>query len=51
MSASLYLLPVGGAFVAWAWLEETPSPLGLVGGALAVAGVALTTVPTRTTAT
>lgn len=46
-SASLYLLPVGGALTAWAWLNETPGTLGLVGGALAVTGVVLTTMRSR----
>lgn len=37
----LYVSPVLAIFVAWVWLAEVPGPLSLIGGAIAVAGVAL----------
>jgi drug/metabolite transporter (DMT)-like permease len=38
----LYAVPVVAIAVAWAWLGEVPGVLSLVGGAVALAGVAVT---------
>jgi drug/metabolite transporter (DMT)-like permease len=40
-TSALYLVPVVALILAWAWLGERPSPLAVVGGALAVLGVVL----------
>jgi drug/metabolite transporter (DMT)-like permease len=40
-TASLYLVPAVAVVTAFVWLGETPSPLELVGGAVALAGVVL----------
>ena len=37
----LYLVPVAGVAVAWAWLGEAPQLLTLLGGAVTIAGVTL----------
>lgn len=42
-SRFLYLVPVLGVFVAWAWVGEAPQPLMVVGGMVTTAGVALST--------
>ncbi len=38
----LYLVPPTVILMAWIWLREPPAPLALVGGPLALAGVAIT---------
>jgi drug/metabolite transporter (DMT)-like permease len=40
-AATLYSVPVVAFTVAWVWLGETPTAITLVGGAIALAGVAL----------
>ncbi len=40
-TSALYLVPVVALILAWIWLGERPSPLAVVGGALAVLGVIL----------
>jgi drug/metabolite transporter (DMT)-like permease len=40
-TSALYLVPVVALVLAWIWLGERPSPLAVVGGALAVLGVVL----------
>jgi drug/metabolite transporter (DMT)-like permease len=40
-AATLYSVPVVAFTVAWLWLGEEPAPMALVGGAIALAGVAL----------
>jgi len=42
LGATTYVVPVLTVIIAWPMLGETPPPLALVGGALALAGVALT---------
>jgi drug/metabolite transporter (DMT)-like permease len=41
LSAFLYLSPVLAIMIAFVWIAEVPSVVSLVGGAIAVAGVAL----------
>lgn len=41
ISSFLYLMPLVSVALAWAWLNEVPTLLSLVGGVLALAGVAL----------
>jgi drug/metabolite transporter (DMT)-like permease len=45
LSASLYAVPVVAILVALLWLGELPSLASVVGGAIALAGVAITTRP------
>jgi drug/metabolite transporter (DMT)-like permease len=42
-AATLYSVPVVAFTVAWVWLGEEPAPMALVGGAIALLGVALVT--------
>ncbi|HEX7964828.1 MAG TPA: DMT family transporter [Gammaproteobacteria bacterium] len=45
VSNFLYLLPVSGCAIAWLWLGELPSWPAVMGGVIALAGVALATAP------
>ena len=47
VSSSLYLVPVLTFPIAWIWLDETPSALSFVGGAIALAGVLLVQLKAR----
>jgi drug/metabolite transporter (DMT)-like permease len=47
-ASTLYAVPAVAAVVAWAWLGEAPAPLAVAGGAVALAGVALTARAQRT---
>ena len=42
-AATLYAVPVVAFTVAWIWLGETPTAMTVLGGAIALAGVALVT--------
>jgi drug/metabolite transporter (DMT)-like permease len=46
-ASSLYAVPVVAIAVAWIWLGEVPTPVSLLGGAIALAGVAVTNSTTR----
>jgi drug/metabolite transporter (DMT)-like permease len=41
VSAFLYLQPANAAIIAWFWLGEVPSVAVVVGGVMAIAGVAV----------
>jgi drug/metabolite transporter (DMT)-like permease len=46
-ASTLYAVPVVAGAVAWLWLGETPARLAVAGGAVALAGVALTAAARR----
>ena len=46
-AATLYAVPVVAFTVAWIWLGETPTAITVIGGAIALAGVALVTFGAR----
>lgn len=41
LAPTLYLIPPLATLVAWVWLGEVPAPLAIVGGLVALAGVAV----------
>lgn len=41
LSPMLYLEPVFAILIAWLWLNELPSTLSMIGGAIAVSSVAV----------
>lgn len=47
LSASSYLVPALAVLMSWLLLSEVPAPLALAGGALCLAGVAVTRLPSR----
>jgi drug/metabolite transporter (DMT)-like permease len=47
LSSSSYLVPGLAVLMSWALLGEVPTPLALAGGALCLAGVAVTRLPSR----
>jgi drug/metabolite transporter (DMT)-like permease len=40
-TGSLYLIPPLSVLIGYLWLDELPTPAQLIGGAIAIAGVAL----------
>ncbi|MHB1340643.1 MAG: DMT family transporter [Coriobacteriia bacterium] len=50
-SSFLYVQPVNAAVIAWFWIREVPALITVVGGVLALAGVALVTTRGRKSAT
>lgn len=46
-SRFLYLVPVLGVGVSWAWVGEAPRPLAIAGGLLIIAGVAIASMRRR----
>jgi drug/metabolite transporter (DMT)-like permease len=49
MAASSYVVPGIAVLLSWSFLAEVPAPVALVGGAVSLAGVALTRLPLRRT--
>jgi drug/metabolite transporter (DMT)-like permease len=47
LSSSSYLVPLLTVLMSWLLLAEVPAPLAFVGGALCLAGVAVTRLPAR----
>ncbi len=43
----LYLVPVLAYLIAWLWIEETPTALSLLGGAITLCGVLVVNRRTR----
>jgi len=50
VTSFLYVSPVLAILIAWCWLGETPTPVSLFGGVVALLGVAVTNVWGRTPA-
>ena len=50
LTSFLYVSPVLAILIAWCWLGETPTPVSLFGGVVALLGVAVTNVWGRTPA-
>ncbi len=51
LATSSYVVPALAVLLSWLLLSETPTPLALVGGALCLAGVAITRLPGRASRT
>ncbi|WP_394940610.1 DMT family transporter [Psychromicrobium sp. YIM B11713] len=49
LAASTYLVPAITVLMSWAWLHETPTAWGFLGGIVALCGVALTRIRSRKT--
>lgn len=47
VTGMMYLEPVFAIIIAWIWLHEFPSPLSIVGGAIAVSSVAIVNLISR----
>src|SRR5690606_21370898 len=47
VSSLIYLEPAVAIVVAWMWLHELPTPLSLIGGVIAIAGVMIVNVMGR----
>ena len=45
MAASSYVVPGIAVLLSWTFLAEVPAPVALLGGAVSLAGVALTRLP------
>jgi drug/metabolite transporter (DMT)-like permease len=41
VTSFLYVNPVLAILIAWVWISEVPTPISLVGGGLAIAGVVI----------
>ena len=47
VSSLIYLEPAVAIVVAWMWLHELPTPLSLIGGVIAIAGVLIVNAMSR----